>query len=569
MSGTERPPPVLLGRAGALQLHVWPGEGPATLILFGPGRQQVSGPAGWWGQPFAAKLGWTTLAFSSDAMDWYPAEDMATLLPVAREAAGPVRIAYGFSMGGYAALKYGRALDAQATLALSPQYSIDPADMPAEPRARHFFDSRRHASMAVRADDLAAPAFVVFDPLLPVDAAHAARLMRLPGLHGLTMRCAGHATPITLIAAGALPGLLEAALTGDVAAGRALVRAARRASPSLLSAMAITVEGRGHRRWAAALEAAAAAGRGPLDGGYEARTRALRRNGRLHEEEALLRAWIAERPDELEPRLRLAWCCLAMNDPARAVPAIRDAMANGQVHLRLHADLIRCLRRLDRRQEAIEAAEAAVAEGSHLASTHAQLGEVLLWAGLPARARAAFGRAHAMDPNNAQARKGLALLQPMRAGCGEAGPHLSWLMERMVGEQAKEPAWHDLARQAEAAGNRPVAIALVQRALAVHAASVPCGFASGASASMPGRRRRRRPPSAPRRASRPVPGPLGWAGWRRCGGCRGLRRGRRQPPPRQAGCAGRPSSRRGMRRLSCGPAGMRRLRSGRRGAPWG
>ena len=473
MSGTKRPPPVLLGRAGALHLHVWPGEGPATLILFGPGRQRVSGPASWWGQSFAAKLGWTTLAFSSDAMDWYPAEDMAALLPVARKAAGPVRVTYGYSMGGYAALKYGRALGARATLALSPQYSIDPADMPAEARARHFFDSRRHTGMAVRADDLAAPAFLVFDPLIPMDGAHAAQLMRLPGLHGLAMRFAGHSTPIALIEAGALPGLLEAALGGDVPAARALVRAARRASPSLLSAMAITVEGRGHRRWAAALEAAAAAGRGPLDGGYEARTRALRRNGRFHEEEALLRAWIAERPHELEPRLRLAWCCLAMKDPARAVLAIRDAMANGQVDLRLHAELIRCLRRLDRRQEAIEAAEAAVAQEPDLASTHAQLGDVLLWAGMPDRARAVFERAHAMDPANARARKGLALLLPMREGHGEAGPHLRWLMERMVGEQAKEAAWHDLARQAEAAGNLPVAMALVQRALVVHAASVP------------------------------------------------------------------------------------------------
>ena len=41
MSGTERPPPVLLGRAGALQLHVWPGEGPATAIFAFVGEAPV------------------------------------------------------------------------------------------------------------------------------------------------------------------------------------------------------------------------------------------------------------------------------------------------------------------------------------------------------------------------------------------------------------------------------------------------------------------------------------------------------------------------------------------------
>ena len=43
---------------------------------------------------------------------------------------------YGSSMGGYAALRFARALRADAILALSPQYSIDPAVVPWEDRWR-------------------------------------------------------------------------------------------------------------------------------------------------------------------------------------------------------------------------------------------------------------------------------------------------------------------------------------------------------------------------------------------------------------------------------------------------
>lgn len=470
----------MLRRAGAIHLHVWPGEGPATLIMFSPGRQRVTGPASWWGHPFAAKLGWTTLAFTSEAQDWYPAEDMAALLPAAREAAGPVRVTYGFSMGGYAALKYGRALGARATLALSPQYSIDPADMPGDPRAKHFFDSRRHAGMAVRADDLSPTPLIVFDPLLAVDAKHAARLMRLPGLHGLPLRFAGHATPRVLVEAEALPGLVEAVLAADLPGAAALVRARRRRSPSLLAAVALALEGRGHARWARALEAAAAAGRGSLAGGYEARTRALHQRQRFREEEVLLRAWIAERPMEVEPRLRLAQCYLAMQEPALAVPAIRDALATGVADLRLHTALIRCLRRLDRRPEAVAAAEAAVAAAPRLASTHAQLGEVLVWARCPAEARTAFERAHGIDPANHEARRGLALLEPVNAPGGEPGPLMAWLLDRMLGEAAPVAAWQTLIRDCEAAGNLPGAIAAAKRALTLHAASLPLRLRLGA-----------------------------------------------------------------------------------------
>ncbi|MBR0683814.1 tetratricopeptide repeat protein [Roseomonas eburnea] len=426
----------------------------------------MKGPTGWWGYGVAARLGWTTLAFSTDAQEWYPADEMAALLPAAVAAAGPARVTYGFSMGGYAALKYGAALGARATLALSPQYSIDPADVPGDPRSVHFFDNRRHAGMAVRAEDLAPTPIIAFDPLEGRDSAHARHLARLPGLHAASLRHAGHATPAVLIEARSLRDVLEAAVAGD--AGRALsaIRQSRRASPTLLSALAITLEGRGRTAWARGFEAVAAAGRStPPARGFEARARALHRLGRYQEEQALLRAWIAERPEELEPRLRLASCCLAMGDPELAVPAIREAIAAGPVDQRLHAALINCLKRLDRAEEAVAAAEGAVAAAPRLASAHAQLGDVLLWARRRARAAVAYTRALAIDPLHGAAQFGLALLEPPSAGDEGHGPRMTALLARMSAEPTSEAAWISLIVQLQEARHIPAAIDAAERAL--------------------------------------------------------------------------------------------------------
>lgn len=63
------------------------------------------------------------------AEDWYQYEDMEDALAAVRTAvAGASRvITYGSSMGGYAAIRFADAAGAHAALALSPQYTLDPA----------------------------------------------------------------------------------------------------------------------------------------------------------------------------------------------------------------------------------------------------------------------------------------------------------------------------------------------------------------------------------------------------------------------------------------------------------
>ncbi len=68
--------------------------------------------------------------------DWYQYPDILDVFAQIRElTAGYDRVvAYGSSMGGYAAIRFGRLVGAKLALALSPQFSIDPLRAPFENR---------------------------------------------------------------------------------------------------------------------------------------------------------------------------------------------------------------------------------------------------------------------------------------------------------------------------------------------------------------------------------------------------------------------------------------------------
>jgi hypothetical protein len=70
------------------------------------------------------------------ANDWYQHPEMPAAARLVSEIAADYQrvVAYGSSMGGYAAIRFGCAVGASLALALSPQFSIDPAVVPFETR---------------------------------------------------------------------------------------------------------------------------------------------------------------------------------------------------------------------------------------------------------------------------------------------------------------------------------------------------------------------------------------------------------------------------------------------------
>ncbi len=83
----------------------------------------------YWGAKLTEKLGLSAVGIVSRTPNWFPAADMRQVAPAIREAMGKsaTRVGYGASMGGYAAIKYSGLLATHATLAISPQVSIDPS----------------------------------------------------------------------------------------------------------------------------------------------------------------------------------------------------------------------------------------------------------------------------------------------------------------------------------------------------------------------------------------------------------------------------------------------------------
>ena len=145
---------------------------------------------------------------------WYQHPELPdALAAVAGALAGsrcPV-IAYGSSMGGFAALHYGSACGADVGIALSPQYSVDPAVVPFEDRwlpdaARISFRDEQTVPLPLQ--------YIVYDSVDRQDARHAALfaarsptiLLRIP--HG------GHPTGAYINDVGLFDSLFHGVRTG-------------------------------------------------------------------------------------------------------------------------------------------------------------------------------------------------------------------------------------------------------------------------------------------------------------------------------------------------------------------
>lgn len=128
--------------------------------------------------------------------DWYQHPEMLDAMAAVHAATRPYArtLAYGSSMGAYAALRLGGVVGATAALALSPQYSIDPETVPWEHRwpthARRFRPVWERTLPFPRLSQ----AVVVYDPL-NLDRRHIALLQAHLPIQTVALPDAGH--PVT------------------------------------------------------------------------------------------------------------------------------------------------------------------------------------------------------------------------------------------------------------------------------------------------------------------------------------------------------------------------------------
>ncbi len=253
---------------------------------------------------------------------WYQHPDMGPACEAIRAAArGRSRVVtYGSSMGGYAALRFAEAVGAAAAVAISPQFSIDPARVPFETRWTEYADGLRFLWEQDEGGPADAPslktAYVIYDPTED-DRRHVELLSRRYPVVPFTLPYAGHPAGTFLAEAQLLAPSVLAMIEGvfDPETLRAQVRAARRRSGKyhfILSERQPAWRPRLSHRLAAE-----AARLNPASGAYlSAQARSLEALGDLDEAERLRRRAVELMP--LEPAFRLPLAALRLRRGAGA-----------------------------------------------------------------------------------------------------------------------------------------------------------------------------------------------------------------------------------------------------------
>lgn len=196
------------------------------------------------------KAGFSQLAIKSRANDWFVNDETAALearLAILTREFGAVHM-LGWSMGGYGAFRFVRAMNAARVVAVSPQVSLDPGVVPFESRYRAEATGFDPALGAIPAPRGAGPSgLILVDPLIPADMAHARALVALfPRVRILRLAGGGHPASRLLRESGKAWLIQRAARDAAVDARplRQAHKAARRGAPGYWSRLARAAEAR-------------------------------------------------------------------------------------------------------------------------------------------------------------------------------------------------------------------------------------------------------------------------------------------------------------------------------------
>ncbi len=215
---------------------VWrPGSSDFLLITFGD-LFSIAREDTFFADAPAEKLDLTCLGVMPKAANWFPAASLEAAAEAVRERIAPYadRVAYGGSMGGYAAIKFSRLFAATDVLAFCPQWSIDPAECAGNRNGYERFFKPEMAGMAIRADETAGRIHVFYDPAYAIDRFHYSRIALTGDVTPVPVFASDHAVTTILAGTSALKALIDASRSGDLAGLLRVVNRVRRKSPHRL-----------------------------------------------------------------------------------------------------------------------------------------------------------------------------------------------------------------------------------------------------------------------------------------------------------------------------------------------
>lgn len=204
------------------------------------------------GEAAFAQAGLPTIHVVNRRNSWYQEPEWREMVAAVAAATAPYRrvLAYGSSMGGYAALRFGKMIGATSALAISPQYSMQ--------RDRAGFDTRwaKTVNRIRWRPELAGPlpadlhAVIVYDPAHAFDRRHVELIAGEMPVRRIALPFSGHPSGTYLGECGLLRPLALAVLAGETDFS-ALLRTARdhrRSSTSYFIALARAVGPRNPER---------------------------------------------------------------------------------------------------------------------------------------------------------------------------------------------------------------------------------------------------------------------------------------------------------------------------------
>lgn len=207
--------------------------GDHLVVTFGEMMFRPSGTRIWAEKPLKS-LEISAIGFVAKAANWFPEVDMRKAIE--RIAMIPDlgrflrRTGYGFSMGAYAVLKYGKALSLTDAIAVSPQVSIDPQDIE-DPRFNVYFDQDLNRAMRISADDMCRDSLVIFDPNDRRDHVQVQGFGASAPVSLIRLRNTGHAVLKAFAGTEPLVRLLAAARSKDLPSLNAFLQEKRRRAP--------------------------------------------------------------------------------------------------------------------------------------------------------------------------------------------------------------------------------------------------------------------------------------------------------------------------------------------------
>lgn len=281
------------------------------------------------GEAYLKSQGISAIHVLGRGRDWYQYADLdAALAAVKFALAGATRVmTYGSSMGAYAAVRFADAVGAHAVLALSPQYSIDPARAPFETRwpqesQRIGFLPQLNGPIRSRARQI-----IAYDPRSQ-DRVHVGLIADDIAVEHLHTPFSGHPAGALLSDIGALGPLVSAVLADTVNIGD-LQRAIRskRGESAVYHAHLAAAQPACRRRLAIEIARRAVAIKPDGVYGLEQLAKLLSLEGEHDEALSLQRRALAAKGSNYSSLLNYAELLKAAGRPAEALEIAREVLA--------------------------------------------------------------------------------------------------------------------------------------------------------------------------------------------------------------------------------------------------